>query len=276
MILDPTNDAACLGQLTYIARELAPTTLIRTVARRLGSPESVREWLRSLPQTNDSGEELYRAIACDVPQRVRLLPDDPNCFERALAALLLLEVLDPGTQRMLVTIERPARHTGVVEWQGRHWVALDLFPHRNFSWGGLGRDVLRGVQGANQFVGKPVLTFYGLGGLSDLADAGLTQAVGKTEKKEQPSIRPIAPASGLPIPASGVGAIAAAAGAVVGAGGQGSQPAGKGAGNDASEAAKRALQSAAAGALGAAAGRNGGSLVGEEEETECDCWWGVE
>lgn len=186
MILDPTTDEACLGQLTYMARELAPTTLMRTVAARLGTPTAVVAWLQSLPQTDDNGDELYRFVSCDVPQRVRLLPDDPNCFERAFAAIALLEVLDPKTTRMLVTIDRPLRHTGVVEWKSNHWLALDLFPRRNFDWGNFGKDVL---QGTHQYVGKPVLSFYGMGGAADSLGEYEDKAIGrdkKNEKKQQP------------------------------------------------------------------------------------------
>lgn len=176
MILDPTTDQQCLGQLTQLARELAPTTLIHAVAARLGSPRALVRWLQSLPQSDDEGEELYRYISCDVPQRVRLLPDDPNCFERAFAALAILEALDPATPRMLVTIDRPLRHTGIVERRSERWKALDLFPRRNFNWGEFGKDLL---QGAHQYVGKPVLKFY-LGG-----DAGgkVADELGKQENK---------------------------------------------------------------------------------------------
>src|SRR6266545_3923315 len=40
VILEPLNDAACLGQLTTIARELARTTLVEMVAARLGSHDA--------------------------------------------------------------------------------------------------------------------------------------------------------------------------------------------------------------------------------------------
>jgi hypothetical protein len=193
MILDPTTDTECLGKLTQMARELAPTTLLRTVAERLGSPGNVIVWLQMLPQSDDRGGEPYRYVACDVPQRMRLLPDDPNCFERAFAAIALLEVLDPTTQRMLVTIDRPARHTGVVERKGGRWVALDLFPRRNFDWGNFGKDVL---QGLHRYVGKPVLSFYGLSGvadqLGDLEDKAIDRD-GRSKQsgtKTQPSAQP--------------------------------------------------------------------------------------
>jgi hypothetical protein len=186
VILDPTTDRDCLGQLTRMARELAPTTLIKLVASRLGSRAAVVRWLQSLPQSDDNGDELFRYVACDVAQRVRLLPDDPNCFERAFAAIALLEVLDPRTQRMLVTIDRPVRHTGVVEHRGGRWVAVDLFPRRNFDWGNLGKDVL---QGTHQYVGKPLLSFYGLGSVADTLGEQENKAIGrdkKPEKKDQP------------------------------------------------------------------------------------------
>lgn len=157
MILDAVNDHACLGQLTEMARELASTTLVQTVARRLGSKAAVVRWLQSLPQTDDLGQEAVRFIACDVPQRVRLFADDPNCVERALAALLLLEALDPKTSRALATVDKPARHTGLVEQvsPGR-WRAVDLFPRRNGA-SDVGKDIL---QGLHTYVGKPVLKFY--------------------------------------------------------------------------------------------------------------------
>ena len=156
MILSPANDKACLDHLVTMARELHHTTLVREVARRLGSPKGVIAWLRSLPQSDDDGEERYQFVRCDVPQRTRLFPPDPNCFERVFAALSLLEVLEPAVARMAVTIDPPARHTGVVEARGGHWVPIDLFPRRNDS-AQTGRDILKGV---HDYVGKPLLTFF--------------------------------------------------------------------------------------------------------------------
>lgn len=184
MILDPTTDRACLGQLTRMARELVPTTLVRTVATRLGSRARVLSWFQSLPQSDDEGEETYRAVACDVNQRTRLFPDDPNCFERSFGALALLEVIDPKTARMLVTVERPLRHTGVVERHGRKWIALDLFPRRNSAAAESAKDVLQGV---HKYVGKPILTFYGLGGVADAIGQAEDAAIGRSKKQPPPS-----------------------------------------------------------------------------------------
>lgn len=179
MILDPINDQECLDQLTTFARELAPSTLIRSVAAHLGSREAVIQWLQSLPQADDFGDEHVRFIQCDVPQRARLLPDDPNCVERSVGAMMLLEVVDPKTPRALATVEKPLRHTGLVEKYGTRWRAVDLFPRRNarrnFRWDEFGKDVL---QGTHRYVGKPILNFY-------LGDAGgsAADAIGEQEDK---------------------------------------------------------------------------------------------
>jgi len=190
VIVDAINDHECLDQLTMFARELAPTTLIRSVAQRLKTRENVIRWLRSLPQANDDGDESVRFIQCDVPQRARLLPDDPNCVERSLGALMLLEVIDPKTQRALATVDRPMRHTGLVEKVGDHWRAVDLFPRRNarrdFSWDAFGKDAL---QGTHQYVGKPILKFYlgDTGGqVADRLGEQEDSWIGRDKKKQQP------------------------------------------------------------------------------------------
>jgi hypothetical protein len=161
VILDPINDGDCLGQLTAFARELVPSKLVHSVAAHLGKRDTVIEWLQSLPQADDLGDERVRVIQCDVPQRARLFPDDPNCVERSLGAMILLEVIDPKTPRALATVDKPLRHTGLVEQYGGHWHAVDLFPRRNarrdFSWGSFGKDVM---YGATDYVIKPVAKVY--------------------------------------------------------------------------------------------------------------------
>jgi hypothetical protein len=180
VILAPINDAGCLDQLTQIAREMVPTTLIQAVAHRLGSRDAVVRWFQSLPQEDDRGGELVRFIQCDVPQRTRLLPDNPNCVERATGAMMVLEVIDPSTPRALATVDRPLRHTGLVEQHGARWYAVDLFPRRNFSWGEFGKDVLQGV---HQYVGKPILSAYGLSGAADSLGETEDKAMGREKKK---------------------------------------------------------------------------------------------
>jgi hypothetical protein len=199
VIVDPINDTDCLGQLTVFARELAPSTLVQLVAKRLGTRETVILWLQSLPQADDIGDERVRFIQCDVPQRTRLFPDDPNCVERSFGALMLLEVIDPKTPRALATVDKPLRHTGLVEQYGGHWHAVDLFPRRNasrnFQWGDL-------LTGTHQYVGKPILKFY-------LGDSGgkVADALGEQEdklvgqdKKKQPEKKPAPPPAGAQRP----------------------------------------------------------------------------
>lgn len=277
MILDPINDVDCLGQLTHIARELAPSTLIQTVAKRLRTRQAIIEWFRSLPQIDDNGDEAVRFIQCDVPQRVRLLPDDPNCVERTMGAMMLFEAIDPRTPRAMATIDRPLRHTGLVEQRRGHWIAVDLFPRRNaprnFNWGEFGKDVLQGV---HNYVGKPVLSFYGLGGVADQLGEGENKLIGRDKKKppekkeqppaggKQPEQRPNAqPSQGSAQPRKlSMAVIGGALGS-----GEGKDSSTKG-GADGKEKEKERVPAGAAAAPGAVDGARGA-----QEGKEAKRWW---
>ena len=205
MILEAVNDTACLGQLVVLARELARGSAARRIATELGTPARVVSWLQSLPQSDDDGKETLQAIQCDVPQRVRLFPSDPNCFERTLAALALCEILDPKTPRCAVTIEKPVRHTSLAELREGRWEPVDLFPRRNFgslwrsaSASEVGKDIL---QGFHRFVGKPLLTAYGLGGLADQIGQAEDQAIDRGRPAATPSPPPSS-AAAAPSPLS--------------------------------------------------------------------------
>jgi hypothetical protein len=139
VIVDPVLDVGCLSRLTAIARHEIRNPLvaeyverIRALARRRGISvtDAAIVWLQELPQTDDDGRESVRAIACGPDQRTRLFPDDPNCFERALAALILLESIDPTWQYTLASIDDPLRHTGLLRRPGAayDWEPVDLFP----------------------------------------------------------------------------------------------------------------------------------------------------
>jgi hypothetical protein len=156
------------------------------VARRLRTTDAVVRWFQALPQVDDDGHEHVRFIECDVPQRVRLLPDDPNCVERSMGALMLLEAVDPRTPRALATIDRPLRHTGLVEKHGGRWRAVDLFPRRNATnkSAEVGKDILQGI---HKYVGKPLLGAYGLGGVADTIGEYEDKAIGRhPSQKQQP------------------------------------------------------------------------------------------
>jgi hypothetical protein len=192
LILDPPNDRDCLEQLTTLARELARTSAAYQLAASLGSARRVEAWLQSLPQADDDGREKLQAIVCDVPQRVRIFPADPNCFERTLAALALCEVLDHATPRCAVTIAKPVRHTSLAELRDGAWTPIDLFPRRNFaglssrgaSGEVIGKDVL---QGFHRYIGKPLLSAYGLGGVADQLGEVEDRAIGRTPETPSPS-----------------------------------------------------------------------------------------
>ena len=113
MIGEPHNDRACLGQVTELARQASRREDMRELASRFGNTQTFRDWIRGLPQRDDEGNlSDGPRITCDVPQRVRLSPGDPNCVERSLLYLAAGEVLDPKPVRRLVTIDTPVgRHT---------------------------------------------------------------------------------------------------------------------------------------------------------------------
>lgn len=160
MILDPVNDQQCLGLLVERARELVRTRMAYDAAARLRTVRAVINYLRSLPQLDDDGSERVQLLACDVPQRLRFMPSDPNCFERTLAALVLLELIDPKTERVPISVDKPERHTGIVERQpGGAWQPIDLFPRRNSA----AQDVL----GVVHPIGRGVLGIFGLGSVGD-------------------------------------------------------------------------------------------------------------
>jgi hypothetical protein len=179
-----------------MARELSRTTMAQLVAKRLGSRDAVVKWIQSRPQTDDDGREGVRVITCDVPQRVRLFADDPNCVERATDAMILLEALElmgreSKVTRSLATVDRPLRHTGLVEQYNGHWYAVDLFPRRNFNWGDFGKDVL---QGTHKYVGKPLLGAYGLGGVADTLGDQEDKWIGRDKESQQKKQKPSQPA----------------------------------------------------------------------------------
>ncbi|MCU1279473.1 MAG: hypothetical protein JWM53_3019 [bacterium] len=172
MILEPVNDQQCLGLLVERARELVRTRMAYDAAARLRSIRNVIVYLQSLPQTDDDGTERVQVIACDVPQRLRFMPSDPNCFERTLAALVLMELIDPKTERVPVSIDEPERHTGIVERPpGGQWQTVDLFPRRNAQYRRRPRrarnNAVQDVMGVVHPVGRGILGIFGLGSVGD-------------------------------------------------------------------------------------------------------------
>ena len=117
MIAEPINDVSCLSKVTDLAAAAAEGNAVRNTAARFDSTRALAAWIRTLPQRNDLGEPNDGPkVACDVPQRVRIPADNPNCVERSALFLAAGELIDPTAIRQLATIETPiGRHTFPVE-----------------------------------------------------------------------------------------------------------------------------------------------------------------
>lgn len=126
MIGEPLNDVPCLELVTERAAEMVDNADVREVASRFATTDDLAQWIRRLPQRDDTGASGDGPrVECDVPQRLRLPADDPNCVERAALYLAAAEAIDPVPERRLATIDTPmGRHTFAVE----NAVPVDLDP----------------------------------------------------------------------------------------------------------------------------------------------------
>lgn len=117
MIAAPLNDHECLEKLAEVARRGSARHDVRQIAHRFATTRELAQWIRTLPQRNDTGETGDGPrVRCDVSQRARLPADDPNCVERSILYLSAAELLDPRPKRALATIDTPlGRHTFPVE-----------------------------------------------------------------------------------------------------------------------------------------------------------------
>ena len=117
MLGDPINDTACLSKVTEAIASATERDDVRNLAERFHTTRDLAAWIRKLPQRNDMGElDDGPRITCDVPQRLRIPADDPNCVERSALYLAAGEIIDPTPLRQLATINTPmGRHTFPVE-----------------------------------------------------------------------------------------------------------------------------------------------------------------
>lgn len=104
MILAPWNDYVCLNVLHDQARKAASIEGVQIFARECDTLDNVIERIRSLPHRLDQGFGGPRIACGDVTQRMRIMPPDPNCFERTLWYLASCEVLDPTGRRSSATV----------------------------------------------------------------------------------------------------------------------------------------------------------------------------
>jgi hypothetical protein len=107
----PFNDLGCLSSISELIAELVKQRdpVIVELAAKHGSTEALAEWIRSLAQRDDDGEERDgpRVDMCEPSQRLRIAPQDPNCVERAALYLGVAELIDPKPVRQLATLDTP-------------------------------------------------------------------------------------------------------------------------------------------------------------------------
>lgn len=118
MIARPLNDAACLDKVTQEAARYARRRTVRQLSDRFETTDELADWIRSMPQRNDDGDQADGPrIGCGaVTQRLRLPAEDPNCVERSALYLAVAESIDPEPIRQLATISTPAgKHTFPLE-----------------------------------------------------------------------------------------------------------------------------------------------------------------
>ncbi len=142
MIARPHNDRACLDAITaqVKARLESGDAELVALAEQLGDTAALVEYIRELPQLDDTGSPCDgpKVTACRPAQRLRLPTDSPNCVERSALFLAVAEMIDPGPVRRLATVDTPGGlHTFPTE-DGAP-VILDPMQSRNALRAGLFR-----------------------------------------------------------------------------------------------------------------------------------------
>jgi hypothetical protein len=116
----PFNDLRCLGSITEVVAEMVShrDEVLAEISRKHPTTASLAEWIRTLPQRDDDGEEDDgpKVKACKPIQRLRLPAADPNCVERAALYIAVAEMIDPHPVRQLATLDTEiGLHTFPVE-----------------------------------------------------------------------------------------------------------------------------------------------------------------
>jgi hypothetical protein len=116
----PFNDLRCLGAITEVCAEMASNRdeVLAEIARKHPTTESLADWIRTLPQRDDDGDDDDgpKVKACKPIQRLRLPAADPNCVERAALYVAVAEMIDPRPVRQLATLDTEiGLHTFPVE-----------------------------------------------------------------------------------------------------------------------------------------------------------------
>jgi hypothetical protein len=132
VIAEPLNDLECLSQMTQVARDGTTRADMKGLAARFDTTKALAAWIRSLPQRDDGGDAADGPrVACDVSQRARLAPGDPNCVERGILYLAAAELIDARPVRQLATIDINARVRHTFPLEDGEPVVLDPTVPRN-------------------------------------------------------------------------------------------------------------------------------------------------
>lgn len=95
-LIAPLNDKQCLALMHREALRYAQLPAVRAYARQFRSLREAARHIRAMRQRDDLGDPGDGPrLACEVSQRLRFAPSDPNCFERTMLYLALAEILAP-------------------------------------------------------------------------------------------------------------------------------------------------------------------------------------
>ena len=104
-LLDPLNDAGCLGKMHESARAFRDSKTAQQLAHQCETPDQIAAFIRMLDQRDDFGDPADGPrLSCEVSQRLRLPTLDPNCFERTAMYLALVSILDPDRDLTSATL----------------------------------------------------------------------------------------------------------------------------------------------------------------------------
>ena len=137
-LMRPLNDIDCLDLMHDEVVRYAALPHVKMMADEYDDAEDVAEQMRRRPQRDDRGDpDDGPRLPCEISQRVRFAPSNPNCFERTLTYLSLAEILDPNTKRTSASmLVNGAWHTFPVEIRNGlpEVIVLDPYgPPRNFA-----------------------------------------------------------------------------------------------------------------------------------------------
>jgi hypothetical protein len=143
VIVAPHNDKECLTALSEHVAYLAETEdpALVAIAEAYPTKEALIEWIRSLPQRDDTGDPYDgpKIDACYPIQRFAFPTKRPNCFERSGVYVGARELQEPEREYQLRTIDvEDGKHT--LPYEDGEPVILDPKVSRNAVAGAIFRQ----------------------------------------------------------------------------------------------------------------------------------------